>query len=265
MWIDTHCHLNAEPFSGIIGGVVAEARANGVSHILIPAIDRDSFSHVCDIAHTFAGCSYALGIHPLYVPQSEESDLVVLEQMVEEKLSDPHFVAVGEIGLDFYLPERRGPAVKEKQEYFFVRQLQIAKRFDLPVLLHTLRSVDSVLKFLKQCGVKKGIAHAFNGSLHQAYAYIAQGFKLSFCGTATYDRAQQRKKLVIELPIDSIVVETDAPDLPPFWKNKRENSPTELPRIARMIADIRGIPAEILAEQTCLNAVSAVPRLAEII
>ena len=265
VWIDTHCHLDAQPFSGIVDQVVAEALGNGVSHILIPAVNRASFYQVCNIANTVGHCSYALGIHPLYVPQSNESDLDVLEEMVQEKMADKHFVAIGEIGLDFYLPERQEPAAKEKQEHFLVRQLQIAKRFDLPVLLHTLRSVDAVLKLLKQCGVKKGIAHAFNGSSQQAYAYINQGFKLSFCGTVTYDRAQQRRKLAVELPLESIVVETDAPDLPPYWKSKRENSPTELPQIARMIAELRGISAEKLAEQTCQNAVSTVPRLAEII
>ncbi|MGN0918513.1 MAG: TatD family hydrolase, partial [Oxalobacter sp.] len=167
VWIDTHCHLNAEPFSGKVPQIVDLSKKSGVSHILIPAVDRESFADVHTIAHAVDGCSYALGIHPLYVPQSPESDLDVLEQRVQEKLTDPHFVAIGEIGLDFYLPERSTPVAREKQEYFFCRQLEIARRYDLPVLLHTLRSVDTVLKFLRQYGVECGIAHAFNGSIQQ--------------------------------------------------------------------------------------------------
>lgn len=263
VWIDTHCHLNAEPFSGKVPQIVELSRKNGVSHILIPAVDRESFADVHAIAHTVDGCSYALGIHPLYVPQSPESDLDILEQWVKEKLVDPHFVAIGEIGLDFYLPERCTPAAREKQEYFFCRQLEIARQYDLPVLLHTLRSVDTVLKFLRQYDVKRGIAHAFNGSVQQAKSYINQGFKISFCGTVTYERARQRRKLAKELPIDALVVETDAPDLPPYWKNKRENTPTELPRIAGIIAELRDVSPEYLAECTRQNTLLAVPRLAD--
>ncbi len=265
MWIDTHCHLNADIFSGNVHQAVDSALKNGVSHILIPAVDCHSFTAVSEIAHTVGHCSYALGIHPLYVPQSPESDLDILEQWVQEKLSDTRFVAIGEIGLDFYLPERCTPTAREKQEYFFRRQLEIAHQYDLPVLLHTLRSVDMVLKFLRQYGIKRGIAHAFNGSLQQAKAYINQGLKISFCGTVTYERAHQRRMLAKELPIDAIVVETDAPDLPPYWKNKRENSPAELPGIATIIAGLRGVSPEYLAEWTCKNAVSAVPRLAGLI
>ena len=263
VWIDTHCHLNAEPFSGKVSQIVDTARKNGVSHILIPAVDTASFTDVHHIAHAIDGCSYALGIHPLYVLQSPESDLDVLAQWVDEKRSDDCFAAIGEIGLDFYLPERCTPAAREKQEYFFCRQLEIARQYDLPVLLHTLRSVDTVLKFLRQYGVKRGIAHAFNGSMQQAQAYIHQGFKISFCGTVTYERAKQRRTLAKELPIDAIVVETDAPDLPPYWKGKRENSPAELPRIAETVAGLRGVSPAYLAEWTSRNAVSAIPRLAD--
>lgn len=263
MWIDTHCHLNAKPFSGKVQQVVESARKNGVCHILVPAVNRGSFPDVCGIAHTIEGCSYALGIHPLYVPHSSESDLDDFERWVKDKLSDPCFVAIGEIGLDFYLPERCIPAAREKQEYFFCHQLEIARQHRLPVLLHTLRSVDVVLKFLHRYGVECGIAHAFNGSMQQAKAYIDQGFKISFCGTATYKRAHRRRALARELPIDALVVETDAPDLPPYWKSKRENSPVDLPRIAGIIAELRGISPEHFAEWTYKNAISAVPRLAD--
>ncbi len=265
MWIDTHCHLNAPFLSGQLDSVMDQAQKRGVSHIVIPAIDKASFADVSRIAHQYPNCSYALGIHPIYVPDASESDLAALENAVQAAMADPRFVAIGEIGLDFYLPERKTPDAKSKQEYFFAMQLKIAKRYDLPVLLHTLRSVDTVLSFLKRYGIKRGIAHAFNGSIQQALGYINQGLKISFCGTLTYDRAQQRRKLATELPIEAIVVETDSPDLPPYWKAKGENSPTELPQIAEMVAQLRDITPEELAKATTQNAISAIPRLKPLI
>ncbi len=261
MWIDSHCHLDAAPFIGHVAKVVDLARERGVSHIIIPSTERARFANVFKIAHTVSICSYALGIHPLCVALSSEADLDTLEIMVQEKLQDKRFVAIGEIGLDFYQLDPNDSVTREKQEYFFCRQLKIAKKYHLPVLLHTLRSVDSVLKYLHQYGISSGIAHAFNGSLQQAKAYISQGFKISFCGTVTYERAHQRRLLAMELPIDAIVVETDAPDLPPFWRNKKENSPAELPRIADIIANLRGISSKELARATSQNVISVLPRL----
>ena len=140
-------------------------------------------------------------------------------------------------------------------------QLKMAKEFDLPVLLHTRRSVDTVLKYLRRHDIRLGIAHAFNGSFQQARAFIDQGFKLSFCGTSTYERAQQLRKLVSELPEDAIVIETDSPDLPPVWLQKKQNSPLELPRIGEVIAKLRCVSVENLADFTSRNAMQAIPRL----
>ncbi len=265
MWIDTHCHLNAPFFAGQLDTVVQQAQEKGVSHIVIPAVDKASFTEVRHIAHQYPVCSYALGIHPIYVPDAPESDLAVLADAVEKAMDDPRFVAVGEIGLDFYLPERKPPEAKDKQEHFLSEQLKIARRHDLPVLLHTLRSVDTVLGFLKRYGVRRGIAHAFNGSVQQALGYINQGVKISFCGTVTYDRAQQRRRLAAELPLETIVVETDSPDLPPYWKAKGENSPVELSQIAETVAQLRGILPEVLAQATSRNAIAAIPRLAPLL
>lgn len=263
MWIDTHCHLDAPEFSGHERQIAAEAAKAGVCHIVIPSINRPGFASVTELAHACPNCSCALGIHPLYVAGSDESDLRILDETLQKNLADPHLVAIGEIGLDFYLPELTRPPLREKQEFFFVEQLKMAKKHGLPVLLHTRRAVDTVLKYLRRHDIHSGIAHAFSGSLQQAQAFIEQGFKLSFCGTATHERARQLRQLIATLPIDTIVVETDSPDLPPAWKNRKENSPLELPRIGEALAALRGIPTGELAQHTRQNAIKAIPKLAQ--
>lgn len=264
IWIDTHCHLDAPEFAGQENRLVNDARKRGIAQIVIPAIKSDQFSRVTALAHS-CHCAYALGIHPLYVPDSQEDDLETLDIALEKSMSDPALVAIGEIGLDFYIPELAQPPLREKQEHFLAEQLKMAKKYELPVLLHTRRSVDTVLKYLRRHDIHSGIAHAFSGSSQQANAFIDLGLKISFCGTATYERAQQLRKLAAELPAEAIVVETDSPDLPPAWKNKKENSPLELPRIGELIAGVRGISPDELAVQTSRNALSAIPRLAPLL
>ncbi len=265
MWIDTHCHLETAEFSGRERQIARDARKMGVIQIVIPSVDRTSFERAATLAHACDNCSYALGIHPMYVPHSTEDDLAVLEEALAQGLADPRLVAIGEIGLDFYVPELAESPLREKQEHFLVEQLKMAKKYELPVLLHTRRSVDTVMKHLRQQGIRQGIAHAFSGSFQQAGAFIDQGFKISFCGTCTYERARQLRKLAAELPIDAIVVETDAPDLSPVWKNRKENSPLELPRIGETVAALRGISPDELARHTCRNAMEAIPRLAPLL
>ncbi len=261
MWIDTHCHLDADEFAGREKLIASEAALLDIRQIVIPSVDRTSFKKVARLAHACDNCSYALGIHPMFVPDSTEDDLAELKQALERNLSDPRLVAVGEIGLDFYVPELALSPMKEKQEHFLSEQLKMAREFGLPVLLHTRRSVDTVLKHLRRHDIRLGIAHAFNGSFQQAHAFIELGFMLSFCGTSTYERAQQLRKLVSGLPQETIVIETDSPDLSPAWLQKKQNSPLELPRIGKIIAGLRGIPTEELAHFTSENALKAIPRL----
>lgn len=265
MWIDTHCHLEASEFAGRERQIARDAGKLGITQIVVPSVDRASFKQVATLAHACDNCSYALGIHPMYVPHSTEDDLATLEEALAKGMSDPRLVAIGEIGLDFYVPELMDSPLREKQEHFLIEQLKMAKKHELPVLLHTRRSVDTVMKHLRQQEIHKGIAHAFSGSFQQAHAFIDQGFKISFCGTCTYERARQLRKLAAELPVNAIVVETDAPDLPPVWKNRKENSPLELPRIGETIAALRGISLDELAWHTCRNALEAIPRLAPLL
>lgn len=264
MWTDTHCHLNALEFADENDAIARRAAEMQVSRIVIPSIDRQGFSEVRQLAHRHPNCAYAIGIHPSCVVDATEEDLSVMRTLLKENMADPRFVAIGEIGLDFYKPERREGPLREKQEYFYAEQLKMAREFDLPVLLHSLRAVDIVLKHLRQIRTPGGVAHAFNGSVQQAGIFIDLGFMLSFTGTFTYDRALHLRRLATELPLAAIVIETDAPDLPPSWLDGRHNTPAELPRIGAELAALRGITAEALARATTQNAEKVMPRLSNL-
>ena len=241
----------------------------------MPAVEMANFEAVRRLAHA-GGDSYALGIHPLCVKTAQDDDLALLDKALQQFLDDPRLVAVGEIGLDFFVPELCASPLRERQQHFYVAQLKLARKYGLPVLLHVRRSVDQVLKGLRDVARSSqawhGIAHAFNGSVSQAQSFINMGFKLGFGGAVTYERALQLRRLAASLPLDAIVLETDAPDMPPHWLYKtaqqREagevqgvNSPAELPRIAAVLAELRGIGLEELAAATTRNALAALPKL----
>ena len=267
VWIDTHCHLDAPEFTPDVDALRAAARAAGVQHLVIPAVELAHCGAVQALAQRH-GDSYALGIHPLYTGRAGDGDVAALGQVLQASLDDPHLVAVGEIGLDYFVPGLDAA----RQEQFYRAQLQLARRFDLPVILHVRRSADRLLKGLREVPVSGGIAHAFNGSLQQARAFIALGFKLGFGGALTFERALQLRRLATQLPPEALVLETDAPDMPPHWLYRTaleraagtpqsRNSPAELPRIAQVLADLRGVPLAALAAQTTANALQALPRL----
>ena len=189
-WIDTHCHLDAAEFAPDTDAVRARARAAGVTHCVLPAVEVGNFKAVRELAHRH-GDSYALGIHPLCTGAAPTADLDRLDQALLEARDDPRLVAVGEIGLDFFGPDP-DPA---RQELFLAGQLALARRHGLPVILHVRRSADRLLKHLRQAGVT-GIAHAFNGSAQQANEFVKLGFKLGFGGNVTFERAQQIRRLL---------------------------------------------------------------------
>ena len=264
MWIDTHCHLDAGEFAGGQGAIADSAAALGVGMIVIPAVAPANFDVVAELAGRHANTSYALGIHPMYVAACAESDLLDLRAAVPAALADPRFVAIGEIGLDFFLPELTVSPLREKQEFFYQEQLKIARDFDLPVLLHVRRSQDAILKYLRRITVRGGIAHAFNGSGQQAQAFIGLGFKLGLGGAMTFTRALQIRRLAVEMPLEALVLETDAPDIAPAWLHPRRNSPEQLPGIGAVLAQLRGLTVDHIASATAANAVVAIPRLAGI-
>jgi TatD DNase family protein len=211
---------------------------------------------VCELAHQLPGGAYTLGIHPLFTLRATDGDLACLRVRVEAALADTRFVGVGEIGLDFFVP-----LDEMRQQHFFIEQLRIARDFDLPVICHIRQSQDRVLKGLRQIGVARGIAHAFNGSFQQAEAFLKQGFKLGFGGNLTFTRARQIRRLAQQLPIEAIVLETDAPDIPPAWRDRQRNDPTQLVGIGETLAQLREQTAQQIALCTSASAVLALPRL----
>ncbi len=274
-WIDTHCHLDAPELSEDVAGVASRASAAGVVHCVLPSVAVSNFHAVRLLADQF-GYSYALGIHPISVPQAKETDLNALDAELSLRQSDPRLVAVGEIGLDFFVPELMAPAMRERQAFFYRAQLKLARKHGLPVILHVRRSADRLLKHLREIqpvGGWRGIAHAFNGSQQQAEEFIKLGFKLGFGGAVTYEAALQLRRLAADLPLDALVMETDSPDIPPHWLYttaadraqgvaQGRNEPSELPRIAEQVAALRGIPLIELAQATTANALQALPKLA---
>ncbi len=258
--IDTHCHLDAAEFDTDRDTQRQRAHALGVTHCVIPAVTRAHWAGVRDLAHRHQD-RYALGIHPLYVMRAEADDGTALRQALATAIDDPALVAVGEIGLDGF----DGHPDMDRQLFWFRQQLIIAREFGLPVILHVRRAVDAVLRELRRCPVAGGIAHAFNGSAQQAQMFIDLGFALGFGGALTFERALQLRRLAVELPLTALVLETDAPDIPPQWLYRSaeqraqglpqgRNSPTELPRIAGQLAGLRGMDAQELAQACAANA-----------
>lgn len=253
MLIDTHCHLDAAEFDTDRDEVHTAATVAGVTEIVVPAVEVGGFAKTRDVVAAYAGCVAAYGIHPMYVMRAADGDLATLRRW----LADERPVAVGEIGLDLYVTDI-DPA---RQEHFFVEQLKLAREFDLPVLLHVRRAIDPVLKQLRRFRVRGGIAHAFNGSPQQADEFRKLGFALGFGGAMTFYGSTRIRALARSLPIESIVLETDAPDIPPAWLNGGRNTPAELPRIAETLANLRGMPLASLLAITSDNARRVLPGL----
>jgi TatD DNase family protein len=252
--IDTHCHLDAAEFSDHQAAIIQAAQHAGVSRIVVPSVERANFDVVRKLCTQFPGCSPAYGIHPMFAADATALDLEILRDYLREYQP----VAVGEIGLDFFIEHYDQP----RQEHFFAEQLKLAREFDLPVLLHIRRAQDTVLKHLRQIKVRGGIAHAFNGSKSQANEFIKLGFKLGFGGAMTYPRATRLRELAASLPLESIVLETDAPDIPPvFVDGGQPNKPEYLPRFAQLLAELRGISPDAIAQATTQNALSVLPKL----
>ena len=253
MLIDTHCHLDAAEFDADRVAVAARASSAGVTTIVVPAVERANFGAVASLCREFPQCRPAYGIHPMYVDRARVEDLDALR----ETLSREPAVAIGEIGLDGFVE----PRDEKSQSWWYAAQLELAREFDLPVLLHVRRAVDGILKELRRVGVSGGIAHAFNGSRQQADEFIKLGFKLGFGGAMTHPRATKLRELAATLPLDAIVLETDAPDIPPEWLQKGRNEPGELPRIAGVLAELRGVHLLDVVMATTENAFSALPQL----
>ncbi len=266
-WIDSHCHLDAPEFEPDRSAVLARARAAGVTMLVLPAVAAEHFDAVRALAHR-EGLAYALGIHPLFVDRADDADLDRLAEALARHRDDPRLVAVGEIGLDGFVPGLDWA----RQQRFYTAQLKLARDAGLPVILHVRKSADALLAGLRRIPVAGGLAHAFNGSQVQADAFVGLGFKLGFGGTLTFDRSLQIRRLATALPDTALVLETDAPDIPPHWLYRTaaeraagetsRNEPAELPRIGAVLAALRGWSVEQTAALTAANTQAALPRLA---
>lgn len=252
--VDTHCHLDAAEFDADRGTVAERAVSAGVATIVVPAVERANFGAVASVCREFSACRPAYGIHPMYVGRAREEDLAVLRETLRREPA----VAVGEIGLDGFVE----PRDDKLQAWWFIEQLKLARDLDLPVLLHVRRAVDAILREVRRTRVPGGIAHAFNGSRQQADEFIKLGFKLGFGGAMTHPRATKLRELAATLPLDSIVLETDAPDIPPEWLGRGRNEPGELPRIAKVLAGLRDMEVADLAAATTANAQAVLRRMA---
>ncbi len=270
MWIDSHCHLDAPEFDADRTQVVQRAASAGVCMQVLPAVEVNNFDAVRELAHAH-GLAYALGIHPLRVDRANDGDIAHLKSALKAHAGDPRLVAVGEIGLDHFVPGLD----HQRQQHFYTAQLKLAREAGLPVLLHVRRSADGLLKGLRQVPVLGGIAHAFNGSAVQAAQFVQRGFLLGFGGTLTFDRALQIRQLAASVPETNLALETDAPDIPPQWlyrtaqqrqdsgnPQQGRNQPAELPRIAASLAALRGWTLSQTASITTANVLRALPQLA---
>ncbi len=252
--IDTHCHLDAGEFADDLDDVLRETRRRGVDAVVIPAVDPSNWNVVRQLAHRrdpeLPERRYALGMHPVYIERCDDAAIDALRTAALAARDDPLFVGIGEIGLDHFVPGLD----RERQLAFFIAQLRIARDLDLPLILHVRKAVDPVSRELRRLGPFTGIAHAFNGSEQQARRMIDLGMALGFGGASTFTRARNIRRLAASVPLDSIVLETDSPDIAPAWLAPGRNTPAELPAIADEIAGLRGLPSAELAAAADANA-----------
>jgi TatD DNase family protein len=260
--IDSHCHLDAKEFESDLSEVLQRAYDQGVRKIINPSVDVNSMAATRRLSHASKALFdvkkspliyYCLGIHPMWVQQAKPGDLDLLKLALKQSINDPLLAGVGEIGLDGFVPGLD----QAQQQTYFENQLKLALEFDLPVVMHVRRAQDSVLKNLRQYKPRSGIAHAFNGSMQQAQMFIQRNCALGFGGAMTFTRALQIRRLAQSLPLETMVLETDSPDISPSWRHPARNEPGEIAQIAQTLAILRETPVDKIVSQTGLNVVTA--------
>ncbi|WP_054911438.1 TatD family hydrolase [Pseudomonas sp. NBRC 111127] len=249
--IDTHTHLDFPDFDADRARLLANAAARGVERMVVLGVYQANFQRVWALAGAEPGLYAALGLHPVYLEQHRPEHLQQLREWLERLRGDPRLCAVGEFGLDYYLEHLD----KARQQTLFEAQLQMACDFQLPALLHVRRSHAQVIATLKRYKpARAGVVHAFAGSYEEAREYIKLGFRLGLGGAATWPQALRLRKTLARLPLDSVVLETDAPDMAPAMFPGVRNSPEHLPEIAGALAQVMGVEAGELAAASTRNA-----------
>ncbi|MEW5755808.1 MAG: TatD family hydrolase [Pseudomonadota bacterium] len=242
---DSHCHLDFSEFDQDREVVLAACRRQGVAAIVVPGVSAAGWPGLVDLCARDPLLHPALGLHPMFLHQHQTGDLERLDQWVRRQRP----VAVGEIGLDFYLRETD----RARQQDLFLAQLEIARSHALPVILHVRKAHDEVLACLRRVPVAGGIVHAFSGSRQQAEHYIELGFAVGFGGVLTYPNARRVRQLARELPLASIVLETDAPDMAPAGRHGERNSPLNVLLVLDELARIREEDRAQIAQITTQN------------
>ena len=249
LYIDTHTHLDFSDFDTDRDALLADCVRLGVKRILLMGVTRGNWERIWQLAESSGRYFAAFGLHPLFLDQHQDSDLQHLRERIERHAGDPRCCAVGEFGLDYFIDNTD----RERQQTLFEAQLQIAADAHLPALLHVRRAHAPVIATLKRYRLRRGgIIHAFSGSYEEAREYIRLGFKLGLGGAATWPQARRMHRVIPRLPADSLVLETDSPDMPPAFSTRQRNSPQNLPQICAELAALRGESAEQLARQ-CLH------------
>jgi TatD DNase family protein len=243
---DTHCHLDVTEFDADRDAVLARARANGVTQMLVPAVNRAGWRYLIDYCRDNEGLYPALGMHPVYIDQHRDEDVTALAEWVEKEKP----LAIGEIGLDYFVETLD----RNRQQQIFEAQLCIARDANLPVVLHVRKSHDQILQTLKRIKVRGGFSHAFNGSEQHARQYAELGFKLGFGGMLTYERSNKLRHLAKVISLEDIVLETDAPDMTVAAHRGERNSPEYLPDCLRALAEVKEMDVQQVAEITTRNA-----------
>ncbi|WJG10496.1 TatD family hydrolase [Aliiglaciecola sp. LCG003] len=247
--IDSHCHLDFAAFDRDRNAVMQRSQSLGISDIIIPGTQASQWPNLIALCEQHTNLHFALGLHPYFLQSASDNDLDVLQHLLSQQAKK--VVAVGEIGLDFF---EKTEAVKKRQLHFFEQQLHIAQQHHLPVILHHRNSHNALIQSIKHCKFGYGgVIHAFSGSYQQACTYIELGFKLGVGGTITYERASKTRDVIKRIPLSTILLETDAPDMPLFGAQGERNSPEYLPQIAKVIASLKGIDIEQVSLQTDQN------------
>jgi TatD DNase family protein len=249
--VDSHCHLDAPEFDADRAAVIARAHDSGIRAIVVPSVDAAGFGRVRALCQAHPGLHPAYGLHPMFLAGHREEHLAELREWIERERP----VAVGECGLDFHVEGLD----REAQQAYFLRQLELAREFDLPLILHARRAVDAVIAAIRRAGSGagprlRGVVHSYSGSMEQARQLVGLGFLLGFGGPVTYERARRLHRLVAALPLECLLLETDAPDQPLAAHRGERNEPARLPGVLQAVARLRGAPPEEVARATTRNA-----------
>ncbi|HCA7078763.1 TPA: metal-dependent hydrolase [Citrobacter sedlakii] len=247
-FIDTHCHFDFPPFTGDEHASLQRACAAGIEKIIVPATEAANFARVLALAERFVPLYAALGLHPIVIEQHADDGLERLQQVLDDRPAK--VVAVGEIGLDLFRDDPRF----DRQEQILEAQLKLAKRYDLPVILHSRRTHDKLAMHLKRQNLPRtGVVHGFAGSFQQAERFVQLGYRIGVGGTITYPRASKTRDVIAQLPLTALLLETDAPDMPLNGFQGQPNRPEQAAKVFDALCELRPEPADVIADALYRN------------